>query len=386
MYVTRTAGNSTKFKRNDNDYPLTIFAQDATRHFTTHGLDTQFYIYNQGTGTVTNILENHADTTMSAVEKFISDGIQNNLFDSFAVESMLESGEWFLNSIHVSIRHSIQLSLGTTKIYGPIVWMSLIKECQTESLSRTDKIKTEFEGLTVLNTPGENVRDYVDKAMVLLDQLDKARDLPRNYLLTIGDALSACSVEEFRFHFINRRSLIESYLRETRGKSAIAIAGMPGEHFTYRSLLGEAKDKYLELEARGKWTGKGTKIADGPSAHVATLDDRFIAFEAKITGLVQNLQSKPKTSGTAGSSSGTGAAPGTPHWRNTPPPAGQPESMTRNGKKYYFCKKCGGKGRWNLTHETANHISKTAPAPEAPAASMASAFIPSFKDWTGVDE
>jgi hypothetical protein len=168
----------------------------------------------------------------------------------------------------------------------------------------------------------------------------------------------------------------------------VVEAGMPGEHFTYRSLLGEAKDRFLELEARGKWTGKGTKIPDGPSAHVATLDDRFIALEAKITGRVQNLQSKPKASGTTpgGSSTGTGAAAGTPHRRNTPPPDGQPESMMRNGKKYYFCKKCGGKGRWNLTHETAQHISKAASAGEAPAASMASAFIPSFKDWTGVDE
>ena len=44
-------------------------------------------------------------------------------------------------------------------------------------------------------------------------------------------------------------------------------------------------------------------------------------------------------------------------WKNVAPKPGQPQTMTKDGKKYMWCAKCkAGKGLWTLSHSTSQHV------------------------------
>ena len=72
--------------------------------------------------------------------------------------------------------------------------MMIVAEAQSDSLRRADVMVKKFESLELVQFKGENVRDYAKVAHSLLIQLERDDQLPRTHLITIVDALSACSV------------------------------------------------------------------------------------------------------------------------------------------------------------------------------------------------
>ena len=371
-YPKRVGGSEIKFKRDDPEFPLTAFAHEALSHMEAHGMDSVFHM----TGGVDGeeLFTYHTKYTKSQVDKLIKDRMPK--FDQHAVTALKESAVWLVNSLDESLKSALRLQL-MAKPTGPQVWMMIVMKVQSDSLRRSQDLAEKFKALTLAQFKGENVTEYVTTAGQLLLQLDRDDQLPKDHLLTIVDALSACSILDFKVQFMGRRTAVEQFIRETAGKTPSAVQAMP-DRITYEVLLEEAERAFNNL--KHVW---GTPAKAGPeNAMVAQLK----AMTAKLNKVEQQLKlkdaaggDKGKGGGSPGSDNGGGGKgkrkcfkcgsedhlakdcpkpkgkdPG--KQRLPPPKNGEPHTKEVNGKTLMWCSKCWkGKGSWNRSHLTKDH-------------------------------
>ena len=95
-YIARTTGREHKFKRDDPDYGLMAFANDALHHMRNNGMDTIFYM--QGVDDKGNggqeLFTYHTRYTKAAVEKFVSEMLDKSVFDEHQEEALEELALW----------------------------------------------------------------------------------------------------------------------------------------------------------------------------------------------------------------------------------------------------------------------------------------------------
>jgi hypothetical protein len=153
-------GNDKKFKRVDEEYTLLSFAGDAFRHMKTYGMDTVFYMPDprDSTADPLSLFTYHSRYTRAAVEKFVKDA-EVKYFDEHAKTALIESGSWLFNSLDESLKTSIRPQL-TGDIKGPVLWMLIVAEVQSDSLRRSKIQKEKFEALKLTGVKGENIREY----------------------------------------------------------------------------------------------------------------------------------------------------------------------------------------------------------------------------------
>ena len=91
-------GNSIKFKRDDDDYPLMAFADEALYHMQTHGMDTVFYMKGAQDGDEAvgeKLFTYHTKYTKGHVDKFVRDALRSSgngpQYDSYYMEALKDS-------------------------------------------------------------------------------------------------------------------------------------------------------------------------------------------------------------------------------------------------------------------------------------------------------
>lgn len=401
-------GSSTKFKRDDPEFSLMAFAEEALGHMQTHGMDTVFYM--TGVDSVgeggEEVFTYHSKYTKSHVASFIQGKIANGTYDQQAQICLKESAQWLVNSLDESLKGSIRPQL-TSRPTGPEVWMMIVSEVQSDSLRRCALLTEQFRSLSLSKYKGENVRDYAKAADDILLQLERDDQLPSTHLLDIVDHLSSCTVMDFKIHWMTKRGKVEEFVKETLGKSKQAVATLPNR-IHYRDLLEEAKSKFINLQHL--W-GPGT-----PAKEEALLS-QVKALKAQVAKMDQSLKSKAggdggKSSGDtsgqskrkcficdstdhlkkdcpqkkSGGGGGNNQSPSTGKWAK--PKDGEPHEKTVDGVKKFWCSKCGdGKGRWNNTHKTDAHKTKEeladSRAAGTPAGNLASVDQSLTSNWFG---
>jgi hypothetical protein len=390
LYTKRVEdGIDSKFKRDNAEYTLMSFANDALKHMQKHGMDTVFYMQGAtdeaGTGAM-ELFTYHTRYTKTAVDEFIAKATKpnGNFDDVYCKEALHESGQWLVNCLDESLKTTLRNQLAANPT-GPQVWMLIVGEIQTTSLRRCKDLADKFEALRLSQFTGENVREYANTAQEILAQLERDDQLPLNHLTDIVDHMSACSVMDFKIYWMTRRTAVEDFVKATLGKDKSVVAAMPNK-ITYDDLLSEAKEKYINLQKQ--W-------GPSPSAEEKALVSKIQALTAQVANLKQNLTSKQgngsgdgskrkcnycgkdghtepfcrkkkkdqkgtgnnggaDTNGNKGGNNGGTSSSNGNKWDK--PKDGEPHEKEIDGVKHFYCSKCkNGKGRWNKTHTTDNH-------------------------------
>jgi hypothetical protein len=400
-------GNSIKFKRDDPAYSLMSFAADAKSHIQTHGMDTVFYMKGVSGGASgddgVELFTYHSKYTKTAVEDFVRNNIANGVYDDYALDTLVESADWLLNSIDSGLKLALRPSLrGVT--YGPVLWMMIVGEVQSDSLRRCTDLSDEFNAMTLAKYKGENVRLYADAAMALLTQLERDDQLPRTHLLTIVEAMSACTVMEFKVHWMGRRAAVEKFIRDSAGKDEAVVKAMPNL-VTYVMLLEEAKQLFVSLT---KVWGPSKQVKEpAPSALAAQLDkmnSQLVALKKstekykkdkkaetrkcfncnKVGHLAPDCPESKRNRDKGKKDGKVGEDSGQENWKFSKKDS---EGTTKivDGVTYQWCGKCRkGQGVWNLKHTTDQHIDgyhKKQRDQTQTQQSSNLAIVPSSRDW-----
>ena len=414
-FTKRTEGSVTKFKRDDSDFTLVAFADEALKHMQLTGMDTVFCV----TGADANgegaeeLFTYHTRCTKAAVDQFIKNQLDTGVFDECQRAALQESALWLSNSLDESLKPSLRTQLASRPT-GPQLWMSIVSEVQSDSLKRVDNLTKRFEKMTLADFKGESVRDYCTAAGEILTQLERDNQSRPTHLVRIIDVFSACTVMDFKIHFMSRRSDVQRFVRDSAGKEAATVKAM-SNYIHFQHLLDEGKELFLDLQEQ--WGP--TKPAGPANAMISALQ----SLSAKVANLDQALKAKPGGGGKEGSDKKelkcfTCGKPG--HTKKTcpdcnkgngtpgggsPPPKkkkpfkwaapkdGEPQEKEIDGKPHKYCAKCkNGRGFWTSgaqMHGTAEHKNRPdgKPAAGGHVAAVPTSFAEDlFAQWSGIVE
>ena len=375
-FAKRTAGAEIKFKRDNPEYSLVTFADAALQHMQTHGMDTPFYMQgakDDGTGGM-EVFTYHTHYT----KKVVKEAIAGRPTDKYNNAALSESALWLANSLDTTLRSSLRTQL-STRPSGPVLWMMIVAEVQSDSLKRCDALADKFRSLSLASTKGENVRDYAATASDILTQLERDRQLPRTHLIRILDVFASCSVMDFKIHFMQRRAAIQQFVKDSAGKTDETIQDMDN-YVHFSDLLEEGKEQYTNLS--DQW-GPAKNVKPPESAMTAALKK----LDAKVSQLDQKLTAKsPEGKKSEGKHCyGCGKKNYTKktcpncskkkdekdkdkdkkdtddNKKFAPPKDGEPTEKMIDGVLHKYCSKCyRGKGRWTKgdnAHKTDEHRS-----------------------------
>jgi hypothetical protein len=207
-------------------------------------------------------------------------------------------------------------------------------------------------------------------------ELDNADVLEDDLLVSLYEAYMTASTEIFRVTFITSRRDLDIFIRSVKHKDRAAratLASLPGaKTFTYRTIMEEAQQLYLDLMESKLWTPAVAVKQDRGGAPMA-----FVCHEAnnlipnspsgmncyncgKKGHVARDCPKPPKSGRSSGRGGGRGRARGRggrgtdlqikwPTWQREPPTSGQPEMRKHGEVTFYWCAVCKS---WRTTHST----------------------------------
>ena len=353
-------------------------------HMESYGMDTVFHM-EDNTGEMVNLFEYHNQFSHTQVEKWIAKAKANNIFNSYAIDALEDSGEWLMNSLAEELKTSVHPHFEGSGTAGPVLWMTIMEEVQSTSIWHLKKIEKKLEQMSLSAFKGENIRKFCEEYLNKCIELDNAPRLPDDILLTLVEALSKSTVEEFCITWLGRRTEVEKWMSVTAGKTEDAIAKMEGR-LTYRSLLHEATTQYQSLYDSNLW---------GPAANAGDKSGapEGLYSKVEVNALVQQAVSKAlkgnkkaKTCHTCGKEGhfarncpekdqNTDEKRTKPEeeWKTKAPSAGEPETKTVKNLSWHWCNICK---RWRVSHGTSGHDpDKVKKKPDGPRASLAATML-----------
>ena len=269
---------------------------------------------------------------------------------------------WFLNALDEKLLSAIRPQF-RENMTGPKLFMIMVAEVQSDSIRSLRKKERIFEQLSLAQFPAENVKAMNNTILDTCDELERAGSLPDDAILTITEKYCASSSEEFKIHFLTRRSNVEDHLKSIAGKDASVVAGM-NNRITYRTLAVESNEKYQGLLDNGFWLPANADKGAAPQVFMTQADVEGLLKQKLDTangggGLAgvtcYGCGQKGHVSSKCPKNQGNGGAPGVPSWKRVAPGAGTPETKEVDEKTWHWCSKCA---RWTASHGTNTHTSK----------------------------
>jgi len=379
-YTALTTCTTQKFKRNDALYTLPSFLRDAIWHMKHVGMDSVFYFVNPADATERlSILSYHSRFTGPEVTSQIVANRAATVYDKYDDANLKMSYVWLCNALDETLLATIRPQF-SERMTGPELFMIMVSEVQSDSIRSLRKKERIFEQLSLTQFPAENVKSMNNHILDTCDELERAGSLPDDAILTITEKYCAATSEEFKIHFLTRRSNVEDHLKMVAGKDASVVAAMPNR-ITYRSLTVESNEKYQGLLDNGSWVPANADKGAAPQVFMTQADVEGLLKQkldtankgggglANITcyncgqkGHVSSKCTQPPSGNTGSTPGGAGRA-----WMKLSPPTGTPETKEVNGKTWHWCEKCT---RWSTTHGTSTHKSKAEGGTPAPAAAI----------------
>ena len=377
-YQALTTCSTTKFKRNDASYTLPSFLRDITWHTDHAGMDSVFYFVNPADTTERlSILSFHSRFTTAEVTNQLVMNRANGTYDKFDEANLKMSYVWLSNALDETLLAAVRPQF-REKMTGPELFMIVVSEVQSDSIRSLRKKERVFEQLALAQFPAENVKNLNNQILDTCDELERAGSLPDDAILTITEKYCAATSEEFKIHFLTRRSNVEDHLKAIAGKDASVVAALPNR-ITFRSLAAESNEKYQGLLDNGAWMPANADKGAAPQAFMTQADVEGLLKQkldkgggmANITcfncGQKGHVANKCTHGSNIPAATPPGTGGGTPAgraWMRVQPPTGTPETKVVNGKTWHWCEQCN---RWSTTHSTSTHRSKPTEGDTPPA-------------------
>jgi hypothetical protein len=186
------------FKKGGN---LQAFSRETHDHFKQMGMDTLMYtpsIQHPTTDMVNAVL--HFDRTMqSHVTSHVA--ILKPKWDKYDLENDQAAYSYILKRLDPDLRAEVILRLpegadGEEGEDGTAIelWMQVISQVQDVSMERFNHLQDSLKLLSLLTQPGENVTFYVNQALRICTELDRANQWEWNLTLSILTALTKSTV------------------------------------------------------------------------------------------------------------------------------------------------------------------------------------------------
>jgi hypothetical protein len=211
---------------------------------------------------------------------------------------------------------------------GVVLYYCFLKEFAGASKENIiDAYQQLTEAKVQLRLYKNDVKAFTNAIRIPVRQLANCQEVPTfQHFLNVYHGVMDCPNEEFR-------SYASDLYRDYRDDG-------PASKWSMLELLAKFDAEYTRLKSLNRWTKDTTQ------------DSEIIALTAEITNLktlIANLANKnastqpPPTKGS-----------------NKPtfiPKEGEKETATVNENQWFYCRTCfGGKGAWNKTHTTAQHV------------------------------
>ena len=388
----RTTGLETKFTRSSD---LLVFQKKVMDHLEINGLDTVTYLLDpQDPTRMITIINEHAKFSVAGAG--VAEALQAGKYDTYDNENINDAKRFLLDSLDETLLKQVHETCESKDTFITY-WMQLMLILRPISIEQYDTIKNRLKGRKIKDYAGENVETLASDFLSDWKELDGAGMYDHNLTHTMIKIImegGGATNEDFRSDLRDLKKKINTKLLEIRHKSAAQqTAAMARDKLDVQSVLTEAKRVYRQVVEEGKWPaaqhatdskalkrnyGGSVNMVNAVNALKQALSIGGQTGEVRNKGSCFNCGSpdhwakdcpkKPrnegrrpfvKQKGRFNPKKGNGDNPrGRRSGRSglfPPPKPGESEIKQHNGKKYYFCSKCGC---WNLTHGTDAHKTK----------------------------
>ena len=150
--------------------------KEITAKLVSHGLDSQFYIFDEEKGVEYNLLSNlgmcEYKDWISRWEDSLLEGLNNRLPCYYDQLCMKQSGTFILNSLSPAFRKTLVREHDCTP-NGPSIFAAVINKLQKMTSNAIRDIEGQLSKLDLSLEKGENVLTFCNKIQDLADTLDQ---------------------------------------------------------------------------------------------------------------------------------------------------------------------------------------------------------------------
>ena len=349
-------------------------------HFEELGIDTITYLPDPADSTNTiSVLTEHAKLTKeegTALSLKIS-----KKFDYLDWENNGAATSILMNSLDSRLYEKLIKERQNSDTFA-VVWFRLMDILYPHSISTFDNYKQIIRNRRPTDYAGQDIEelcnDFSDDAKKCSYHYDN--ELTMTMLETLMTA-GGESNEDFKAELRPlKKSLDEALLLVRFMAPATKEKFLNDRGLSVDKVLATAEKHYRYLKNRQQWY-PALSVTDKATPRTLTLaaeTDKSLQSmsTAQIMALMSNIQGSYRRKGSSvkrGVCHNCGSPdhwkPDCPElkkqadkkdnsgkksksWRRTPPSPGQPETLTKDGRTYYWCQKCK---RWTETHSTATH-------------------------------
>jgi hypothetical protein len=311
-----------------NTVSLVMYLNDVKTLISQTGQDGVFLVTHQD-GVERSLLEFSGMYTSSEVEVHVKKLLESS--DDYDKKNLVSSGLLMLKTIGPTLRGEIQKFINDPATNtGPFIFMLIIERIITSSSQTWRNMINDLQKLRLSQEPGENVEAFSVKVNHLCRTLEGANQLPPDAAVLVSQCFMSSAVEVFKIKFMGIFGELDSQPRK----------------YTWLEVVSQATRMYHTLKlTEGNWS---VEVRVPPHSLPAAV----VLKEGASTSNCHSCGKPGHFSRNCPNNVNGGGGSKDP-WKNTAPAAGQPETMIKFDKNYYWCGTCKA---WNLSHVTDKHV------------------------------